>query len=118
MHNIKSNFDKVFHTIKSLDLSDFDDVGNTRRPGIAPLFTDLEEIILAIVADYMSFDSENWLFKKIQNVYKDQFPHIIDRTRFNRRKRQLFPFIEKIRQQLAARFLEFEEYLNIDSKSL
>ena len=118
MHNIKSNFDKVFHTIKSLDLPDFGDDGNINRPGISPLFTDIEVISLALVAEYMSLDSENWLFKKIQHDYRDQFPHIIDRTRFNRRKRQLFPIIEKIRQQLAARFVEFEEYFIIDSMPL
>lgn len=118
MHNIKSNFDKVFHTIKSLNLPDFGDHGNVIRPGISPLFTDIEVISLALTAEYMSLDSENWLFKKIQTDYKEGFPHIIDRTRFNRRKRQLFPFIEKIRQQLAARFLEFEEFFIIDSMPL
>jgi len=118
MHNIKSNFDKVFHTIKSLNITEFSNDGNIRRPGISPLFTDIEVISLIIVAEYMSLDSENWLFKKIKNDYKDDFPHLIDRTRFNRRKRQLFPFIEKVRQQLAAKFLEFEDYFIIDSMPL
>jgi len=94
MHNIKSNFDKVFRTIKSLNLPEYDDQGNIPKPGVSPLFTDLEVISLIIVAEYMSLDSENWLFKKINNDYFDDFPHLIDRTRFNRRKRNLFPFIE------------------------
>lgn len=118
MHNIKSNFDKVFHTVKSLNIPEFNIDGNIRRPGMSPLFTDIEVISLVIVAEYMSLDSENWLFKKIKNDYKDDFPHIIDRTRFNRRKGQLFPFIEKVRQQLAAEFLEFEDYFIIDSMPL
>lgn len=29
----------------------------------------------------MTLDSENWLFKKIHSDYKEQFPHIIDRSR-------------------------------------
>ena len=118
MHNIKSNFDKVLQTIKSLQLSDFNEFDNINRPGVSPLFTDIEVISLALVAEFMSLDSENWLFKKINNDYSDEFPHIIDRTRFNRRKRQLFPIIEKIRQQLASKFLEFEEYFIIDSMPL
>lgn len=118
MHNIKSNFDKVFQTIKSLRLPDFDSQGNIPKPGISPLFTDLEVISLVIVAEYMSLDSENWLFKKINNDYSDDFPHLIDRSRFNRRKRNLFPFMEKIRQQLASKFLEFEDYFIIDSMPL
>lgn len=63
----------------------------------------------------MSLDSENWLFNKLNADYKHDFPHLIERTRFNRRKRQLFPVFEKIRQKLAHRFLEFEKYFIVDS---
>jgi hypothetical protein len=66
MHNIKSNFDKVFHTIKSLNLLDFGDRGIIMRPLTSPLFTDIVVISYALTAEYMSLDSENCLFKKIQ----------------------------------------------------
>lgn len=100
MHNIKSNFDKIYQTIKSLDLGMIDSNGNIPKPGKCSQLSDLEVISLYIVAEYMSLDSENWLFKKIKSDYHDQFPFLIDRTRFNRRKRQLFPLLEKVRQQL------------------
>ena len=87
-------------TIKSLNIPDFDDNGNIPKPGIDPLFTDLEVISLLIVAEYMSLDSENWLFNKIKRDYAEDFPHLIDRTRYNRRKRQLFPYVGKVHQQL------------------
>lgn len=118
MHNIKSNFDKIFQTIKSLNSGLFDEQDNVIKPGKKPQFSDLEVISLALTAEYMSLDSENWLFNKIKSDYGDQFPFLIDRSRYNRRKRQLFPVIEKIRQELAARFLEFEEYFIVDSMPL
>lgn len=118
MHNIKSNFDKIYQTIKSLDLEVFGADGNVQKPGKRSQFSDIEVISLSLVAEYMSLDSENWLFKKIKSDYQDQFPFLIDRTRFNRRKRKLFPVLEKVRQELATRFLEFEEYFIVDSMPL
>ena len=118
MHNIKSNFDKIYQTIKSLNIEFFEDDGNIRKPGRRSQFSDLEVISLTLASEYMSLDSENWLFKKIKSDYGEQFPFLMDRTRFNRRKRQLFPALEKVRQQLAARFLEFEEYFIVDSMPL
>jgi len=118
MHNIKRNFDKIFQTIKSLDLDLFDQRGNIHKPGITPQFSDLEVISLSLTAEYMSLDSENWLFSKINSDYKDDFPNIIDRSRFNRRKRHLFFVLERVRQKLATQFLEFEEYFIIDSMPL
>jgi hypothetical protein len=118
MHNIKSNFDKIFQTIKSLNLEVFDEGGNIKKPGRQSQFSDTEVLSLSLVAEYMSLDSENWLFKKIKSDYRDEFPLLIDRTRFNRRKRQLFPVMEKVRQQLAGRFLEFEDYFIVDSMPL
>lgn len=118
MHNIKRNFDKISQTIKSLNLDLFDQWGNIPKPGITPQFSDLEVISLSLTAEYMSLDSENWLFSKINSDFKDDFPHIIDRSRFNRRKRHLFYALESVRQKLATQFLEFEEYFIIDSMPL
>jgi len=118
MHNIKSNFDKICQTIKSLNMRTFQEDGNIKKPGIRSKFSDLEVISLALVAEYMSLDSENWLFKKINSDYCDQFPLLMDRTRFNRRKRQLFHVMEEVRQKMAAQFLEFEEYFIVDSMPL
>ncbi len=65
MHNIKGNFDKIFQTIKSLQIKDFDVDGNVKKVGRKPQFSDLELISLNLVAEYLSIDSENFLFKKI-----------------------------------------------------
>ena len=66
MHDIYSNFIKILETVKSLDLSLFDASGNVTRHGMKPQFSDIEVISLALTAEYMSLDSENWLFNKIK----------------------------------------------------
>ncbi len=68
--------------------------GNILKPGKSSLFTDLEIVSLALTAEYMALDSENWLFKKITSDDSSAFPYPIDRTGYNSRTRQLFPVIE------------------------
>lgn len=118
MHDIHSNFNKFLQTIKSLELACFDGSGNIHRHGLKPQFSDIEVVSLSLTAEYMSLDSENWLFNKLKNDYSLQFPHLIERSRFNRRKRQLFPVMEMIRKTLAQQFLDFEDYFIIDSMPL
>jgi hypothetical protein len=118
MHNIKINFDKILQTIKSLDLNDFDENGNIKRVGPKPKFSDLEVISLNLTAEYMSIDSENLLFKKLNSCHKDDFPLLIDRTQYNRRKKHLFYYMDKIRKTMADKFIEHENYFIIDSMPL
>ncbi len=118
MHTIKSNFDKIVQTIKSLKVNCFDETGNIPKPGMPSLFTDLQVLSLALTAECMSLDNENWLFNKIKSDYSSDFPKLTDRTRYTRRKRPLFPVMGIIRQTLATRFLEFEAYFMVDSMPL
>ena len=71
------------------------------RPGATPQFSDIEVISLVLAAEYMSLDSENWLFNKIKSDDKKDFANLIYRSGYNREKRQLFPIPEKTRQQPA-----------------
>jgi hypothetical protein len=115
MHNIKSNFDITFQTIKSLQLNDFRADGNVVRTGPKPKLSDLEIISLTLTSEYMSIDSENLLFKKLNSCHKQDFPYLIDRSLFNRRKKDLFHYIDKIRAALAQHFLSTEQYYIVDS---
>lgn len=65
MHNIKGNFDKIFQTIKSFNLNDFDADSNVPKLGRKPQFSDLEVISLNLASEYKSIDGENFLFKKL-----------------------------------------------------
>lgn len=66
----------------------------------------------------MSCDSENSLFNRLCSDYQQTFPNLIDRSRFNRRKRGLFLTIDLVRSKLAEQFLSFEDYYIIDSMPL
>lgn len=118
MHNIKRNFDKIHQVIKSLNLTDFDTDGNIKKIGRKPKLSDIEVISLNLTSEYMSIDSENLLFKKIKSCHSDDFPTMIDRSQFNRRKKYLFHYIDKIRMALAQKFIEFEDYFIVDSMPL
>ncbi|GAA5040605.1 hypothetical protein GCM10011506_41340 [Marivirga lumbricoides] len=104
MHDIKINFNKVFQTIKSLDLPVFDATDNLQKSDARSQFSDSEEIDLTTTSEYMSLDSENWLFNKIKSDYADAFAHLINRSRFNRRKRGLFNILELVRKSWLKNF--------------
>lgn len=77
--------------------------------------SDLEVVALSLTADFMSIDSENSLFKQINQA---EIPNLIERSQFNKRRRKLFLFSEEIRTKLAKEFLEFEDYFIVDSMPL
>ena len=77
--------------------------------------SDLKVVALGLMAEFMSIESENSLFKEIN---KQQIPNLIERSQFNKRRRKLFLFLEEVRTKLAFRFLEFEEYFILDSMPL
>ncbi|MCB0444808.1 MAG: IS982 family transposase [Gelidibacter sp.] len=77
--------------------------------------SDLEVVALSLTSEFMSIDSENSLFKQIDNLV---IPNLIERSQFNKRRRKLFHFSEEVRTKLAAHFLDFEDYFIVDSMPL
>jgi IS5 family transposase len=77
--------------------------------------SDLEIVALSLTAEFMSIDSENSLFKQLNQA---EIPNLIERSQFNKRRRKLFLFSEEIRTKLAKEFLEFEDYFIVDSMPL
>lgn len=118
MHNIKRNFDRIHQTIKSLNLAEFNQDGNLKKTERTPKISDLEIISLNLTSEYMSIDSENLFFKKLKSCHADDFPRLIDRTQFNRRKKHLFYYLDKIRLALAKTLIEFEDHFIVDSMPL
>lgn len=80
-----------------------------------PKLSDLELVALNITAEYMSINSELQLFRCISGT---ELEGKIERTVYNKRKRKLFPYIEKIRKTLSAKFSEFTDVFIIDSMPL
>ena len=111
MSNIIKNYLRVLEVISSLncELEFKSDVGRKQK------MSDLEVVALSLTAEFMSIDSENSLFKQINS---NEIPNLIERSQFNKRRRKLFFFSEKVRTKLASHFIEFEDYFIVDSMPL
>ena len=105
------NYFRVLEVICSLncELEYKSDVGRKQK------ISDLEVVALSLTAEFMFIDSENSLFKEINN---QQIPNLIERSPFNKRGRKLFFFLEEIRIKIASNFLKFEDYFIVDSMLL
>ena len=111
MSNIVKNYLRVLEVISSLNCElDFKSgIGRKQK------MSDLEVVALSLTAEFMSIDSENSLFKQLNQA---EIPNLIERSQFNKRRRKLFLFSEEIRTKLAREFLEFEDYFIVDSMPL
>lgn len=76
--------------------------------------SDLEVIGLCLTSEYMGVDSENHLFRMLPDGLSSK----IERSVYNRRRRRLMPYLDKIRESLAKHFNEFEDYFVVDSMPL
>ena len=77
-----------------------------------PKSSDLELVALNITAEYMSINSELQLFRCISGTVLDGK---IERSVYNKRRRKLFPYIEKIRETLSSKFSDFTDVFIVDS---
>ena len=111
MSNIVKNYLRVLEVISSLNCELEFKSGVGRKVKMS----DIEVVALSLTAEYMSIDSENDFFRQLVN---SSIPNLIERSQFNKRRRKLFEFSEKIRTTLACSFLEFENYFIIDSMPL
>jgi len=72
------------------------------------ILSDSEIITIAIMGEIMSIDSENAWVKYVRKNMRDLFPHICERSRFNRLRRNLSSVTEHIRVVLGSK-LDFTE---------
>ncbi len=62
----------------------------------------------------LGIDSENLLWSKLNTDYANDFPNLIDRTRFNRRRR-LQPYIVEIQSNISQKLSGESDTLIVDS---
>ncbi len=111
MTNIVKNYLSVLEVISSLNIESKLTVSAGRKPKM----TDIEVVALSLTAEFLSIDSENTLFKKINQVV---IPNLIERSQFNKRRRKLFYLTEEVRKKLSEKFIEFEDCFIVDSMPL
>jgi hypothetical protein len=86
-----------------------------RRPGPAPRCSDAELLTMAVIGECCGWVTETDLVAR-WGAYPDLFPSLPERSRFNRRRRQLAQLLNGIRQALLASFdLAYDRQCAIDS---
>lgn len=115
MHNLRQNFDIVFPIIQELLENDVNKAGNIPKPGPVPKFSDVEVITLSLVSDSLLIDSEHYMFKKLHVNNHSEFPNLIERSVYNKRRRFLAPFINKVRVRLVHKLVPWEDTFVLDS---
>ena len=115
MHNLKSNYDKflpiVKESLKDYMLPD----GNFQYYRNKPKLSDIEVVTLAVLAESLGVDSENYLFSKLKTEYSASFVNLPDRSNFNRRKRRLQDYVMLICDWVAKQVEKGDKIFVIDS---
>ena len=75
--------------------------------------SDSEIITISIVGELLTIDSEKAFFSLLKKEYKNLFPKIGDRTRFNRTKRNLYWVISKIREHISSFMQSYSNNIKI-----
>lgn len=109
MNNLQANYERILEVLRKISNDHLLEYQRRR-----PKLSDLELITLSLTAEYMGIDSENHLFRILPKFFTGK----IERTVYNRRRRRLMSFTNRIRLQLSEIFNEFENYFIVDSMPL
>jgi hypothetical protein len=115
MHNLKTNFDKIYLIVKSSLSGKLNSEDNIQFYPRLPKMNDCSIIALSICAESLGIDSENYLWSKLKKDYGNEFPELIDRSNFNKRRRRLQLFIHEVTKQLSEVLNESENVFLVDS---
>ena len=100
MHNLYANFVRILEVCKRFSQDLVSDKGNIPRCGVVPRFSDLEVIALSLTEETMGYDSECYLFSRLED-YRSKLPHLISRRQYNDRRKYTAALCEKIRKRVA-----------------
>jgi hypothetical protein len=77
--------------------------------------SDCQIIALSLTAESTGNDSENYFFGKLKSTYLADFPNLIDRSNFNRRRKRLRSKIADLNQSIADFLNQGENAYIVDS---
>lgn len=117
VHNLYAIFVKILEICKENVVNLVDELGNIKRIGVVPKFSDLEVIALSLTAEIMSIDSENNLCSILKG-YSTSFPNMISRRQFNNRRKSTSHLCEMARKRIADIIDGGENDFCIDSKPI
>lgn len=116
MHNFIVKFAKILDIYKKFAGNRVDKNGNRPHCGVVPKFSDLEVIALSATAEAFGFDSENYLFKRLNAEKGHSLPNLISRRQYNQRRKLTAKLGEDIRKDIAMAMDGKEDVFSIDSK--
>jgi len=101
MHNIRTNFGRFYRICKEIFEGEADSRGNLQYYSRRPKMADLQIVALSCTMEALGIDSENLLWSKIKSDYPGWACSLVCRTRFNRRRRRLQPYVMKVQQKVS-----------------
>lgn len=110
MNSLIQKYELILKTFRDISISD-----DFYFKPIKPKLSDLELITLNIAAESSGIDSEYQLFRELR---LSRLNGLIERSVYNRRRRKLFPYMEKLRTKLAAKLTGNQKYFLVDSMPL
>ena len=105
---------RVFQKIMKTLYDTYFPNAEARRPGRNPDCPDADILTVAWLLEYIGEDSENKGYQRIKAELKTVFPNLPERSRFNRRRRNLSAASEGIRRALMP-YLRKTEVFIVDS---
>lgn len=114
MHNLSSNFQLFLDIAKSVFKSAINAQGNFKFYPRQPKLCDCEILALSVTAESIGIDSENYLFGKLKKDYIADFPGLIHRCNFNRRRKLLAPYLQQLNLFLSGGMNEGENVFIVD----
>ena len=104
--NVFVIIDDIYKEIIPMSISNRRNINDSK-------LSDSEIITISIVGELLTIDSEKALFSLLKREYKNLFPKLGDRTRFNRTKRNLHWVISKIRDYISSFMQSYSNNIRI-----
>lgn len=115
MHDLKTNFDKILPIVKKTLADQLNDEENLQFYPNKPNCPDAYIISLALLQEALGIDSEHWFWSKLQADYPHDFPDLPHLTRYNRRRKRLAGWIEKLARLWGGQLCPHEDTFMVDS---
>lgn len=96
MHNLKANIEKFYGLAQTAFDSELNGFHNFRHYPNLPKCADLLILAIAVTAECLALDSENHLYRVLGDEYPELLCLMPDRSNYNRRKRRLRDYIDRL----------------------
>ena len=115
MHDLKINFDKILPIVKQTLSDQLDSSGNLHIYPNKPDLPDVHIITLSLLQEALSIDSEHWFWSKLHTDYAKDFSDLPHLTNYNRRRKYLAGFTEKLASMWGRALCPEEDSYILDS---